>query len=111
MVKFEFLDEHAKNCGYSPTRCTNTNCTEVMNRYETEQHERELCRFRKIACDECGEQVISKSGRLHSRFVRKEIDDLTKRLDVVQSDMREVKQEVKQVKLTQDDGIPCKRSD
>ena len=100
LIKLEFLDRHVRSCGYSPTRCTNTGCTEVMNRHEKERHERELCRFRKIVCDDCGEQVIWKSSRLHPCFMRREMDDLARRLDVVQNDMGEVKHEMK---LTQDE--------
>ena len=96
LIKLEFLDRHVRSCGYSPTRCTNTGCTVVMNRHEKDRHERELCEFRKIVCDDCGEQVIWKSSRLHPCFMRKEIDDVVKRLDVFQNDM-------KQVKLTQDE--------
>ena len=95
LIKLEFLDRHARSCGYSPTRCTNTGCTEVMNRHEKERHERELCQFRKIVCDDCGEYVIWKSSRLHPCFMRKEIDDVVRRLDIVQNDMGEVKQNVK----------------
>ena len=96
LIKLEFLDRHVRSCGYSPTRCTNTGCTEVMNRHEKDRHESELCEFRKIVCDDCGEQVIWKSSRLHPCFMRKEIDDVVKRLDVFQNDM-------KQVKLTQEE--------
>ena len=100
LIKLEFLDRHVRSCGYSPTRCTNTGCTEVMNQHEKERHERELCQFRKIVCDECGEQVIWKSSRLHPCFMRKEMDDLARRLDVVQNDLGEVKHKVK---LTQEE--------
>ena len=111
LVKLEFLDRHVYNsCGYSPARCTNAGCEVVMNRHEKERHEREQCQFRKSVCDECGEQVIWKSSRVHPCFMRKEMDDLARRLNVVQNDMREVKDdvrevkdEVKQVKLTQEE--------
>ena len=99
-VKLEFLERHVNSCGYSPTRCTNAGCAEVMNRHEKERHEREQCQFRKIVCDECGDQVIWKSSRVHPCFMRKEMDDLARRLNVVQDDMREVKDEVK---LTQEE--------
>ncbi|CAB4038367.1 E3 ubiquitin- ligase PDZRN3 [Paramuricea clavata] len=116
-VKLEFLDRHVNSCGYSPTRCTNAGCEVVMNRHEKERHEREQCQFRKIVCDECGEQVIWKSSRVHPCFIRKEMDDLARRLNVVQNDVKdvksdmtvvkddvmEVKDEVKQVKLTQEE--------
>ena len=107
-TKLEFLDHHVNSCGYSPTRCTNVGCAEVMNRNEKERHEREQCDFRQIVCDECGEQVICKPSRVHPCFMRKEMDDLARRLNVVQNDMsdvqndvREVKKKVEQVELTQ----------
>ena len=98
LIKLEFLDRHVRSCDYSPTRCTNTGCTEVMNRHEKERHEHELCEFRKIVCDDCGGQVIGKSSRLHPCFIRKELDNVVKRLDVFQNDMGEVKHEVGEVK-------------
>ncbi len=108
LIKLEFLDHHVDSCGYSPTRCTNVDCAEVMNRNEKERHEREQCDFRKIVCDECGEQVIWKSSRVHPCFMRKEMDDLARRLNVVQNDVsdvqndvREVKEKVERVELTQ----------
>ena len=103
LVKLEFLERHVNSCGYSSTRCTNAGCAEVMNRHEKERHEREQCQFRKIVCDECGEQVIWKSSRVHPCFMRKEMDDLARRLNVVQNDMREVKEKVEQVELTQEE--------
>ena len=96
LIKLEFLDRHVRVCGYLPTQCTNTGCTEVMNRHEKERHEREICKFRKIVCDNCGEQVIWKSSRLHPCFMR--IDDVLRRLDVVQNDIGKVKHEVKLTK-------------
>ncbi|CAB4039530.1 E3 ubiquitin- ligase PDZRN3-like [Paramuricea clavata] len=103
LVKLEFLDRHVNSCGYSPTPCTNAGCAVVMNRHEKERHEREQCQFRKIVCDECGEQVIWKSSRVHPCFMRKEMDDLARRLNVVQNNVRKVNDEIKQVKLTQEE--------
>ena len=107
LVRLEFLDRHVNSCGYSPTRCTNARCAEVMNRHEKELHEHEHCHFRKIVCDECGEQVIWKSSRVHPCFMRKEMDDLARKLNVVQNDVREVKDDVRDVKddvkLTQEE--------
>ena len=98
LIKLEFLDRHVSSCGYSPTRCTNAGCAEVINQHEKERHEHELCQFRKIVCQDCREQLIWKSSRLHPCFMQKQIDDLVRRLNVVQNDMREVKHEVKLTK-------------
>ncbi|CAB3996078.1 E3 ubiquitin- ligase PDZRN3 [Paramuricea clavata] len=98
LIKLEFLDRHVKSCGYSPTRCTNPGCPQVINQHEKERHENELCRFRMVVCDDCKQQMSGKSSRVHPCFMRKEMDHLVK-------DMREVKDEVKQVKLTQEEFI------
>ena len=97
LIKLEFLDQHVNSCGYSPTPCTNVGCAEVMNRNEKERHEREQCDFRTIVCDECGEQVIWKSSRVHPCFMRKEMDDIVRRLNVVQNDVRDVQNDTREV--------------
>ena len=96
-IKLEFLDRHVNSCGYSPGACTNTGCAQVMNQNEKERHEREQCEFRKIVCDECGEQVIWKSSRVHPCFMRKEMDELARRLNVVQNDVGAVQNDVRNV--------------
>ena len=91
-IKLEFLDHHVSSCGYSPAPCSNTGCSQVMNRNEKERHEREQCEFRKIVCDECGEQVTWKSSRLHPCFMRRGINELVRRfsrLNAVQN-VREI---------------------
>ena len=100
LIKLEFLDRHVRSCGYSRTRCTNACCTEVMNRHEKERHERELCQFRQIVCNECGQRLILKSSRVHSCFMRKEIDDLARKLNVSQTGSGEIENKVK---LTQEE--------
>ena len=100
LIKLEFLDRHVQDCRYSLTRCTNACCLEVINRYEKERHERELCEFRQIVCHECGERLILKSSRVHPCFMRKEIDDLARKLNVTQTGIGGIKDEVK---LTQEE--------
>ena len=96
LIKLEFLHQHVKSCGYSPTRCTNPRCSQVFNRHEKERHEHELCPFGMIVCDDCEEQVLRKSKRTHACIIKKEVDQLVK-------DMKEVKDDVKQIKLNQDE--------
>ena len=90
-IKLDFLDHHVKNCGYSPTACTNPGCFEIVNQHEKEQHESELCRFRMIFCDDCKQQVLRKLSHVHPCFMRKEMDGLVKG--------------VKQMKQTQEEFI------
>ena len=97
-MKLESLDNHVKSCGYSPTTCTNPDCFEIVNQKEKEQHENELCRFRMMCCDDCKKQVPRKSSRRHSCFISKEVDSLD-------NDMRQVKDDVKQMKQSQEEFI------
>ena len=98
LIKLEFLPQHVKSCGYSPARCTNPGCSQVFNQHEKERHEHELCPFGMIVCDNCEEQVLRKSKSTHPCVIRKEVDQLVK-------DMKEVKDEVKQMKLNQDEFL------
>ena len=98
LTKLEFLHQHVKSCGYSPTRCTNSGCSQVINQHEKERHENQFCPFGMFVCDDCKEQVLRKSRSVHPCFIKKEVDELVK-------DMKEVKDEVKQMKLNQDEFL------
>ena len=89
-IKLEFLDHHVKSCGYSPTACTNPGCFEIVNQHEKEQHEKRMCCFRMMFCNDC-EQVLRKLRLLHPCFMRKEIDGLVN--------------DVQQMKQSQDEFI------
>ena len=98
LIKLEFLHQHVKSCDYSPTRCTNSGCSQVINQHEKERHENQLCPFGMFVCDDCQEQVLRKSRRVHPCFIKKEVDELVK-------NMKEVKNEVKQMKSNQDEFL------
>ena len=96
LIKLEFLHQHVKSCGYSPTRSTNSGCSQVFNQHEKERHESELSPFGMIVCDDCEEEVLRKSKRTYPCIIMKEVDQLVK-------DMKEVNDDVKQMKLNQDE--------
>ena len=100
LIKLEFLHQHVKSCGYSPTRCTNSGCSQVINQQDKELHENKLCPFRMFVCDDCKEQVLRKSRRVHPCFIKKEVDEISKKME---KNMKEVKDEVKQIKLNQEE--------
>ena len=92
----EFLERHVENCGYSPTSCINPGCFEVINRVDKDKHEDELCRFRTIVCEDCKQEVLRKSSRVHPCFMRRELDGVLK-------DVKEIKDNVSQMKQSQVD--------
>ncbi|XP_046841395.1 E3 ubiquitin-protein ligase PDZRN3-B-like [Xenia sp. Carnegie-2017] len=99
IVKLQFLQRHEENCGYSPTPCRNEGCDEVLNKNEIEEHEIERCEFRLIDCEECKMMLVFRYRRSHSCFLKKEIDDLTKRLEMFQKMFQ------KQMKLNRDEMV------
>ncbi|XP_046841384.1 kelch-like protein diablo [Xenia sp. Carnegie-2017] len=105
-LKLKFLQRHEKNCGYSPTPCRNKGCDEIINKNEIEKHEKERCEFRLIDCEECKKILVFKHRRSHSCFLRKEIDELTKRLEMFQKSQDDRAKHVEeQVKLARDEMV------
>ncbi|XP_046840026.1 kelch-like ECH-associated protein 1 [Xenia sp. Carnegie-2017] len=103
-LKLQFLQRHEKNYGYSPTPCRNEGCDKILNKNEIEEHERERCEFRLIDCEECKKILVFKHRRSHSCFLRKEIDELTKRLEMFQKSQDDrVKHVEEQVRLSRNE--------
>ncbi|XP_046841383.1 kelch-like protein 4 isoform X2 [Xenia sp. Carnegie-2017] len=106
IMKLQFLERHEKNCGYSPTLCRNKGCDEVLNENEIEEHERERCEFRLIDCEECKMMLVFRYRRSHSCFLRKEIDELTKRLDMFEKSQNDRSKHVEeQVRLNRNEMV------
>ena len=77
--------------GIQQTACTNPGCSQIINQHHKEQHESQLCRFRFMFCNDCKQQVSRNLSHVHPGFSRKEVDSLV-------NDMRQVKDDVKQMK-------------
>ncbi|KAM4650962.1 E3 ubiquitin-protein ligase PDZRN3 isoform 2-T2 [Discoglossus pictus] len=48
VVKLQNLGEHAEMCDYSPAKCRNKGCNEVLNLKDMDGHMRESCEFRAV---------------------------------------------------------------
>ncbi|XP_046841386.1 uncharacterized protein LOC124435472 isoform X2 [Xenia sp. Carnegie-2017] len=106
IMKLQFLERHEKNCGYSPTPCRNEGCNEVLNKNEIEEHERERCEFRLIDCEECKMFLVFKYRGSHPCFMRKEINELTKRLEMFQKSQDDRAKHVEErVRLNRDEMV------
>lgn len=54
IIKLENLATHVSNCGFEPVKCTNSNCSEIINRQDKRCHELLDCRYRlKASCQNC----------------------------------------------------------
>ncbi|XP_076870185.1 E3 ubiquitin-protein ligase PDZRN3-B isoform X2 [Brachyhypopomus gauderio] len=54
VVKLQHLAEHAEMCDYSPARCRNKGCSEVLNLKDMDSHMRESCDHRPTGICERG---------------------------------------------------------
>ena len=88
LVELEFLKRHVAHCGYSPTKCENDGCSMIINKIDKEHHENNDCGFRKVKCEECGEEVLYKKFKTHGCTLKNEIDE-------VKTSLNEMKTEVK----------------
>ncbi|CAB3977826.1 E3 ubiquitin- ligase PDZRN3 [Paramuricea clavata] len=100
-VEVKELLLHEQTCGYAPVVCSNEGCKETVNRRDKESHETEECKFRKITCEFCDEELVYVDYyKKHqcSLTLRKEMKEVKSRLD-------EVTESLKQVVLIQDEML------
>ena len=74
-VQVEELLLHEETCGYAPVVCSNEGCNETVNRRDKESHEMEECKFRKITCESCDEELVYADYEKHPCALRKEINE------------------------------------
>ncbi len=80
-VQVEELLLHEQTCGYAPVVCSNEGCKETVNRRDKESHETEECKFRKITCESCDEELAHVDFEKHQCTLRKEMNEMKLRLD------------------------------
>uniref|UniRef100_A0A667XM27 RING-type E3 ubiquitin transferase n=1 Tax=Myripristis murdjan TaxID=586833 RepID=A0A667XM27_9TELE len=66
VVKLQHLAEHAEMCDYSPAKCRNKGCNEVLNLKDMDAHMRETCDYRPVGICEngCGLMLTYKEQKL-----------------------------------------------
>ena len=56
MIQVGHLKRHVASCGFSPVQCSNDGCNVLLNARDKLHHEAEVCNFRKLKCDDCGQR-------------------------------------------------------
>ena len=92
---------HEQACGYAPVVCSNEGCKETVNRRDQESHETEECKFRKITCESCLEEMVYVDYDRHQCTLRKEINEVKSEMNEIKSRLDEVAESLKQIVLTQ----------
>ena len=81
---------HEQTCGYAPVVCSNEGCKGTVNKRDQESHETKECKFRKITCESCNEELVYVDYERHQCTLRKEMDEVKLRLDEVTESLKEV---------------------
>ena len=92
-VQVEELLLHEQTCGYAPVVCSNEGCKETVNRREKESHETEECKFRKITCESCDDELVYVDYyKKHqcSLTLRREMDKMKLRLDEMNDALKQI---------------------
>ncbi|CAB3977822.1 TNF receptor-associated factor family DDB_G0272829-like [Paramuricea clavata] len=89
-VQVEELLLHEQTCGYAPVVCSNEGCKETVNRRDKESHETEECKFRKITCESCDEELVYVDFEKHQCTLRKEMNEVKSRLDEMSDALNKV---------------------
>ena len=92
---------HEQTCGYAPVVCSNEGCKETVNRRDQESHETKKCKFRKITCESCHEELVYVDYERHQCTLRKEMNEVKSEIDEVKSRLDEVTESLKQIVLAQ----------
>ena len=79
-VKADELLLHEQKCGYAPVVCSNEGCKQTVNRRVKESHETKECKFRKITCESCQEEMSYGLYQMHLCSLREEFDRMKSRL-------------------------------
>ncbi|XP_041945793.1 E3 ubiquitin-protein ligase PDZRN3-B isoform X1 [Alosa sapidissima] len=68
VVKLQHLAEHAEMCDYSPAKCRNKGCNEVLNLKDMDAHMRETCDYRAVGICEngCGLMLTHREQKLNN---------------------------------------------
>nr|XP_054604419.1 E3 ubiquitin-protein ligase PDZRN3-B isoform X2 [Nothobranchius furzeri] len=68
VVKLQHLAEHAEMCDFSPAKCRNKGCDEVLSLRDVDAHMREACDFRAVGICEsgCGMVLTHREQKLNS---------------------------------------------
>ena len=89
-VEVEDVLLHEQTCGYAPVVCSNEGCEETVNRRDQESHETEECKFRKITCESCDEELVYVDYERHQCTLRKEMNQVKSRLDEITDSLKQV---------------------
>ena len=93
VVKPEDLPLHHEVCCFAPVVCSNEGCGETVNRQDQSSHENESCKFRKVKCEVCEEEMPYRDYEMHRCFMRKEMNEVKSCLTELKGCLKEIQEQ------------------
>ena len=103
VVELGILKTHVTECQYSPVICSNDKCMTIVNKQDKENHEKEVCEFRTVQCQDCNEEMSHKMYKKHGCLLSKEVDK-------IKLDLLEIKDQLGHVRYTQEEMLKLIRN-
>ena len=85
------LQTHVQDCDFMPVSCSNEGCDKIVSKRDVNQHESELCQFKTITCDDCGETMPHHKYGSHGCILRRDVDEMKKDLADTKKDLADMK--------------------
>ena len=101
LIELGRLEAHISVCEYRPVTCPNEKCATIMNLADLEQHTSEVCEYRQVYCEECGEDMSFKKYGKHGCFISKDVHAIKVALRQVQDQVKEISNTQKELSKTQ----------
>ena len=101
LIELGSLETHIRVCKYRPVTCPNEKCAAMMNWADLEQHTSEVCEYRQVYCEECGEDMSFKKYGKHGCFISKDVNAIKVALLQVQDQVKEISSTQKELSKTQ----------
>uniref|UniRef100_A0A8C5HWD0 RING-type E3 ubiquitin transferase n=1 Tax=Gouania willdenowi TaxID=441366 RepID=A0A8C5HWD0_GOUWI len=82
VVKLQHLPQHTEMCDFSPAKCRNKGCDQVLNLRDVDAHMRETCEHRAagVCADSCGLMLTHREQELKSHCCVRALKDLNSAL-------------------------------
>ena len=97
LVELEVLVSHVANCNFSPVICSNDGCMEIINKQDVENHETNVCGFKKIKCDDCDEQFPRSKYSTHGCVLRRDMVEIKEQMKNISTEVKAMREEMKRM--------------
>ena len=97
LVELCRLEAHVSECVYKPVTCPNEKCDAIVNQEDLDEHTSEVCEYREVYCDECGDKMSVKKFGKHGCIVSKDVNEMKVAVLQIQGQVNEMSKTQKEM--------------